>query len=209
MLVTLNDLDRFSVKYDIAPRAKHVFNMFRMIYPDHVKVVFIGQSPYPGTCPISGTQYSFGPAFMTAPKCKTVPPTLRNVVLEVCRDMKKNPTISPNEMLLNWVDQGVMLLNSSLTLGQSCPKYLVDHSMLWNEIMIHIVSTISKQLNPVFVLIGKDAWKFFDVIDSPDVIQVSHPVAKNETATPWMGSGVFSKVSRMMVNREKAPIKWL
>lgn len=217
MNVALSDLNSFAGKYDILPNKNDIFNMFRMIRPSHVKVVFVGQSPYPGLCPITNIPYAFGPAFLPNPKCVTTPMTLKNIIREVYRDVSQPGDTtrcnnkSPSEILTNWIKQGVLLLNASLTLGVNCPKYLEDHSVLWEEVLRDILSTISKELDPVFVFVGKEAWKFENcVVSQKYVIKVSHPVARRDTSTPWIGSNVFSNVSRLLATEKKvAPIDWL
>ena len=210
MLLALNDVDRFAKRYGILPHPKNVFNMFRMIRPSEVKVVIVGQSPYPGRCPLTHIAYAFGTAFLPSPGCVTVPATLRNVITEVSRDMCKKPTKSSSETLLDWIEQGVMLLNASMTLGTDCPSYLEDHSLLWEEPMRNVLSIISRMCDPVFVFVGKESWKFENcILHSERTVKVSHPVARKETSTPWMGSGVFSRVSDMLIEQEKMPIRWL
>lgn len=209
LLLAIDDVDRFAKKYEILPHPRNVFNMFRMIRPSEVKVVVVGLSPYPGCCPLTHIAYAFGTAFLPAPGCITVPATLRNIIAEASRDLCKKPTKSSSETLLDWIEQGVMLLNASLTLGVNCPRYLEDHSMLWEETMRNILSVISRLHDPVFMLVGKESWKFESCIcDSDRTIKVSHPVARKETSTPWMGSGVFSRISDMLIEREKMPIRW-
>ena len=211
LCVTLNDIDNFASKYTILPNKCDIFNMFRMLRPEDVRVVLVGQSPYPGHCPATGMPYACGPAFLPAPGCTTTPVTLRNMVAEVCRDFgKTRPSKPPRDMLIDWINQGVMLLNSSLTIGANCPKYLEDHSIAWQEVVQNLIEGMSST-NPdtVFVLIGKDAWKFESCIGSDKLIKVSHPVARGDTATPWMGSRVFSRVSNMMIDMDMAPIRWL
>lgn len=211
MLHALDDIDTFIDKYTIVPTKSDIFNMFRMLRPEKVRVVMVAQSPYPGYCPATRTQYACGPAFVPAHGCVTTPATLRNIVAEVCRDMSASSLqCNPRDMLLDWVGQGVLLLNSSLTLGVGCPKYLEDHSVLWEEPMRAILTSIADVVHPVFVLVGKDAWKYENCLTR--VVKVSHPVASNYrkdvVSFPWIGSSVFSQVSRMMIENGDVPIKW-
>ncbi len=208
MLQVLEIITNFSEKYTIIPAREDIFNMFRMVYPIQVKVVIVAQSPYPGKCPSTRIPYACGPAILPSAGCATTPATLRNVMSEMCRDLSKPACRTPRDTLLSWIEQGVMLLNSSLTLGQDCPKYLEDHSVVWEEIMRDVLSVIQQKSDPVFVFMGKDAWKFETSVGTGRVIKVSHPVARTDTNTPWSGSGVFSSVSNMMVDMETVPIKW-
>lgn len=212
MNIALDDINKFSENYCVIPEKNNIFNMFRMIYPSQVKVVMVGQSPYPGYCPVTHVPYAFGPAFLPNPECVSTPMTLKKIILEVYRDLYGSYTASlghPNKILINWINQGVMLLNASFTIGKDCPKYLEDHSLLWAEVVRNILSTISKELNPVFVLIGKEAWNLEECILSSPRILVSHPVARKDTSTPWEGSNVFSRISQMLKDKQVEPIKWL
>lgn len=208
MAIVLQDIILFQKQYEICPTSKDIFNIFRMIYPDDVRVVIIGQSPYPNKCTITNVSYACGPAFLPHPKCVTTPVTLRSIIAEVQRDMSTQLTQTPHELLLSWIQQGVLLLNASLTCGINCPEYLMDHSISWIEVMTDIITLISKIINPIFLLVGQQAWKFESCILSP-YIKVSHPVSRVETSTPWNNSSVFSQISNMMLERGEVPIKWI
>lgn len=198
LLNTLETIVHFTRKYRIMPKEEQVFEGFRLVPPAKVRVVFIGQSPYPGICSKTGIPFSCGPAFLPSEGCATEPMTLRIMMSELCRDLglKRLPA-SPRTLLMNWMSQGVMLLNASLTLGTGCPKHLQDHGVLWEEFMRDAISHIVDCCNcPVFVLIGREAWKFEDCVKKCITIKVSHPVARGgRSSLPWMGSGVFSRVS--------------
>ena len=216
--VNMLDMDRlhtvltvlrgFRQQYEIVPLPKHVFKMFGMISPNMVKVVFIGQSPYPGICYATGVPYACGPAFMPNPLCATTPVTLRKILAELCRDLGiQTLMVPPTELLDDWVKQGVMLLNASLTLGAGgCPRHLEDHSVLWKEVICTLVQNLSLHCSPIFVLIGKHAWELERCIAAGcPVVKVYHPAARNDM---FMGCGVFSKVSKAMVERGDVPIRW-
>ena len=198
MYQVLQDIDRWP--YTICPCKPDIFNAFRMLYPHEVRVVMVAQSPYLGYCPATQIPYACGPAFVPAPGCATTPATLSSVMLEVSKSMSK----PPRDVLFSWIEQGILLLNASLTVGKNCPKYLEDHSVLWEEVMRDILSRVSSEFNPIFVLIGKDAWKFESCVQT--VIKVSHPVAKKDTSTPWKGSCVFSDVCDLMIEKGEMPI---
>lgn len=223
------NVKEFNKKFCVLPRPCQIFKMFEMIHPYEVRVVFIGQSPYPGVCPATGVHYACGPAFLPDSRCKTTPVTLQQIGMELCRDMQvaKLPMPLPS-LLLHWISQGVMLLNACLTIGvgsssrnrslrfpnvkTDCPKYLEDHSVLWEDIMHKIVHRLSNDFsrNLVFVLIGQSAWKFEkDISGTGKVIKTSHPAAKSVTAFPFVGSGVFSAVSRALGDMGETPVSWL
>lgn len=198
MCQVLQDIDKWP--YTICPCKPDIFNAFRMLYPHEVRVVMVAQSPYHGYCPATQIPYACGPAFVPAPGCATTPATLSSVMLEVSKSMSK----PPRDVLFSWIEQGILLLNASLTVGKNCPKYLEDHSVLWEEVMRDILSRVSSEFNPIFVLIGKDAWKFESCVQT--VIKVSHPDAKKDTFTPWKGSCVFSDVCDLMIEKGEMPI---
>lgn len=187
MLQILIDLDIFAKKYTVVPSQCKIFEAFRTLRPCEVKVVMVAHEPYQGYCPSTGLPYACGLAFMPGQGCTTTPATLKNVVSELCRDLSKKITKSPRDMLFDWIRQGVLLLNSSLTLGKGCPQYLEDHSVMWEEVMCDILIKIYHVCNPVFVLIGKHSWEFEMSIPSCRVIKVSHPLASNNTAAQQYG----------------------
>lgn len=192
MRFLLSDLESFEQHYNILPSSHHVFNMFRMISPRNVKVVIIGDSPYSGKCNITNVSYACGPAFLPHPACVSTPNTLRQIMLELSNDLSTEITQSPYEIILSWIKQGVLLLNSSLTVGVNCPQHLVDHSLLWNEVLVDLVQQVSGTFDPVFLLIGKASWKYESFITSPCI-------------KAWE----FTHVSMIMKNRDQIPIAWL
>ena len=210
-----NNVKKFSKTYSMLPRPCQILKMFEMIRPCEVRVVFLGESPYPGVCPATGVPYACGPAFLPDSRCKTTPLTLQQIGKELCRDMQVVKLPMPlTSLLLHWISQGVMLLNVSLTIGvgPTCPRYLEDHSVLWENIMHKIIHRLSNDLsrNLVFVLIGQSAWKFEeDISCNCTVIKTSHPVARNATLLPFLGSGVFSAVSRALYNMGETSVSWL
>lgn len=230
MLQILIDLDIFAEKYTVVPSQCKIFEAFRTLRPCEVKVVMVAHEPYQDVCPSTGLPYACGIAFMPGSGCTTTPATLKNVVSELCRDLSKKITKSPRDMLFDWIRQGVLLLNSSLTLGKGCPKYLEDHSVMWEEVMCDILIKIYHVCNPIFVLIGKNSWEFEMSIPSCRVIKVSHPLTKNVTSSKqsssavnkavkndstdsgkvadWSGSSVFSSISNMMIENGDAPVKF-
>jgi uracil DNA glycosylase len=213
--IALADLEAFSGRYVVLPKLENVFDIFRMVMPEDTRVVIVAQSPYPGSCPTTGIPYACGPAFLPARGCATTPVTLKRVMQEACRGSTNKPNKPPRDMLLDWIDQGVVLLNSSMTIGKECPKHLEDHSIVWQEIMHEIIRSISDKIDPVFLLVGRDAWKFEgDILPcvatgKHRVIKVSHPVAIKDTSTPWLGSGVFDRVSGMLIENGEMPIVWV
>lgn len=209
--IILDVIILFKKKYKVLPKLCNVFKMFRMIHPNNVRVVMIGQSPYPSVCRVTGIPYAYGPAFLPNPMCATTPLTLQHIGIELCRDLKINKIPKNISTLINnWIKQGVMLLNASMTLGVNCPTYLENHYVLWEELMRKIIFKLSTELahSPIFVLIGKEAWKFQDCI-STHVIKVSHPVSRGKASIPWIGSGIFTKINKILIEKNEKPIMWI
>src|SRR4051812_4037712 len=99
------------------------FKMFEILPFNSIKVVIVGESPYPGKCPISDIYYAYGPAFMIPDQCFTCPQSLKTLFKELKSDIlniNKDITMSLNDikrMVKGWVNQGVFLTNVSLTIG--------------------------------------------------------------------------------------------
>lgn len=141
----------------IAPDAGKVFHAFRAIQPEDVKVVILSQDPYP-----DGN--ATGLAFANDPSrkgFKRLSPSLRVIrdsVLSLA-DSDDLPIFDPT--LENWAKQGVLLLNSALTVKVNQPG---SHLEAWKPFTERALAGVSALTNACFLLFGKVAWSFKDCI---------------------------------------------
>jgi uracil-DNA glycosylase len=184
----------------IYPEENRIFYIFNNCKIDNIKVVILGQDPYH-----SNENQANGMAFSVGNDTST-PPSLRNIHKEL---LSCYPDTKIENDLTKWVDQGVFLLNTSLTVVQNKPA---SHILLWNEFTKHIVSLISQKSNIVFCLWGKNAEKIKDYIDTNTnfIIKCSHPspLSAYKTHEPFLGSNVFKKINEKLVELNKDPINW-
>lgn len=183
----------------IFPPAKLIFNALDSLPVDQVKVVILGQDPYHGPGQAHGLSFS-------VPAGVKPPPSLINIYKELQTDLGIKKSDSGN--LINWVNQGVLLLNSTLTVraGQAGSHQNKGWENLTDTI-IHKLAESKKNL--VFILWGNYAQKKGSFIDTSKhlVIKSAHP-SPLSAYNGFFGSNPFSKTNNYLTSIGKAPINW-
>lgn len=157
----LDELEDVGDNIPIYPPKHLVFNTFHLTPPSKLKVVILGQDPYINHGEAMGLAFS-------VPDGKKIPPSLRNI-------FKKLNKTSKNGDLSTWASQGVLLLNSSLTVKA---KQSNSHSSQWKQITDSIIKYISDNFtNIIFILWGGNALKKQKYIDDKKhyILISSHP----------------------------------
>jgi len=165
----------------IEPRPDRVFHCFHDIQPQDVKAVILGQDPYPDG---SAT----GLAFANDPSrrgFRDLSPSLK-VVKNSILSLDSSPescTFDPT--LESWRRQGILLLNSALTVRRGVPG---SHTLAWKPFVDRVITGLSSETNCCFILLGKVAWSFKGDIFSPErgVFLEYHPAyyARNGIQMP-------------------------
>ena len=182
----------------IFPPKEKVFNALNLSNPENVKVVIIGQDPY----------HTYGQADGLAFSCHngTPQPSLRNIFKEINADL--GLTMSTSTDLTPWAKQGVMLLNTSLTVIEHLPA---SHSnKLWHTFTTEIVKIMNEQNQPiVFMLWGNHAKSFLPLLNNPNhlVLQSAHP-SPFSAHSGFFGCKHFSKCNRFLTEHNLTPIDW-
>lgn len=185
-------------KFIVYPDKKNVFNALALP-PDKVKVVIIGQDPY--HAPGQAHGYSF-----SVPEGVSLPPSLVNIFKELKSDTGIDRGL--NGDLTGWVKQGVMLLNSVLTVRQGQPGSHANKG--WEIFTDHVIKTVQRHSkNVVFVLWGAYAKKKQILIDSSRhfVIKGSHP-SPLSAHHGFFGGRYFSRINTLLSEKGKIPIDW-
>lgn len=186
---------------DIRPVRGLWYEALRRVSAQDVSVVILGQDPYHGED--KGIKQAHGLAF-SVPEGVRPPPSLRNILTEVQADTGGKSSVTGN--LSAWSEQGVLLLNASLTTrgGQAGA-----HRKLWIPFTLSLLRYLGRQPKPiVFILWGADAQKHRDLIAAHHiVIQSAHP-SPLSSHRGFFGSKPFS-LSNAALNKMGRPvIRW-
>ena len=163
--------------------------------PEDVKVVIVGQDPYPNY------KHAMGLAFSVPAEIKVLPASLKNIYKELEADLG---IVRENGDLSSWIDQGVLLLNMSLTV---LPNETGSHSKIgWQDITDQIIRHAANR-GAVAVLWGREAQLVSKYFDKQDQFIAPHP-SPLSVYRGFYGSKPFSNVNRRLVEKGLAPIKW-
>ena len=192
------------VRHDYAagkvyPPASRIFAAFDASPFDKTKVVIIGQDPYHGPGQANGLAFSVNPGL-------PFPPSLRNILTEVSTDT--GAPIPESGDLSRWAEQGVLLLNTSLTVREGAPK---SHSGIgWENLTDAAVRALSdKREGLVFLLWGSDAIRKGSYIDRSKHLVLTSPHPSPLSAyRGFFGNHHFSKANEWLQSHGETPIKW-
>lgn len=191
----------------VYPPADKIFNALELTPLENVKCVIIGQDPYHGKGQANGL------AFSVNDDCE-IPPSLQNIYKEIRNEYKipdLNTSIYPkNGNLENWAKQGVLLLNSSLTVLEGRPN---SHSNIgWQYFTDAIIRIVNEKTRPVvFMLWGNNAKSITDRITFNSyhlVLTTSHP-SPYSVNRGFNDCGHFKKCNNFLIKNKIQPINWI
>ena len=198
-------IDAGAVIYPSTP-----FKALELTPLNQVRVVILGQDPYHGAGQAQGL------AFSVAPGVK-VPPSLRNMFKEIGRE-SGNLTISnlKEGSLVRWAKQGVLLLNTCLTVEDGLPA---SHAKLgWERLTDALISLVAKHnKNVVFMLWGAHAQAKQTLLQTPEslanqhmVLRANHPspLSAMRPPAPFTGCGHFGLANAFLIKQGLPPINW-
>ena len=163
--------------------------------PEDVKVVIVGQDPYPNS------KHAMGLAFSVPAEIKVLPASLKNIYKELEADLG---VVRENGDLTSWINQGVLLLNMSLTV---LPNETGSHSKIgWQDITGQIIRHVAK-CGALAVLWGREAQLVSKYFDKQDQFIAPHP-SPLSVYRGFYGSKPFSNVNRRLKEKGLMPIKW-
>jgi len=183
----------------IYPRGDLIFNALNSTPLDQVKVVILGQDPYHGPGQAHGLSFS-------VPEGVRVPPSLINIYKELKADLQIE--IPEHGNLQCWADQGVLLLNSVLTVRESMAAS--HQGKGWERFTDSVIKTVSQQgQNVVFMLWGGYAKKKGQVIDANShlVLHAPHP-SPLSAHRGFLGCKHFSMANQYLQSHGKPQIDW-
>jgi uracil-DNA glycosylase len=175
------------------------FEALKYFNPADTKVVILGQDPYHRAGQAHGLSFS-------VPLGQSFPPSLRNIFKELKSDLNLDAPFSGN--LRPWAQQGVLLLNSSLSVADGQPGAHLDWG--WQKFTDHLIQKLEEaHPNIVFILWGKFAQhkKNLIPIDTHAVIESAHP-SPFSAHRGFFGSKPFSKCNELLESFSRSPIQW-
>lgn len=196
LLLFLEDEYKKDVVY---PAKEDIFCALNTTPYQDVKVVILGQDPYHGPNQAHGMSFSVKPGV-------PVPPSLRNIFKELNADL--GYPIPNHGYLMKWAEQGVLLLNTVLTVKQG--KANSHKGKGWETFTDKVIEKLNERENPVtFVLWGQPAQKKRKLID-----ESKHPILTSVHPSPlsahrgFFGSKPFSKMNQLLREMGKEEINW-
>ncbi len=183
----------------IYPKGDLIFNAFNTTPLNNVKVVILGQDPYHGPNQAHGLCFSVLPGV-------PVPPSLKNIYKEI--ESELGITMPAHGCLQAWAEQGVLLLNATLTVEQA--KAGSHQGKGWETFTDRAIQVVNDQCDDiVFLLWGSYAQKKGQLIDTK-----KHHVLKSPHPSPlsahrgFLGNNHFSLTNQWLTSKGKAPINW-
>lgn len=192
-------VDQAYASSTIYPAASDIFTALRLTPYANVKVVIFGQDPY------HGPNQAHGLAFSVDKQVK-IPPSLRNIYKEMADDL--GVAVPAHGNLSEWAEQGVLLLNTALTVEAG--KANSHRGLGWEKLVEEIVGQLNQHPEPiVFILWGASARDYKQLIDltKHTTIEAPHP-SPLSAYRGFFGSKPFSQTNQLLESLGREPIDW-
>lgn len=184
--------------HQVFPEPKNIFNAFNLCPLPDVKVVIIGQDPYhePGQ--------AHGLCFSVLPPTP-VPPSLVNIYREIESDLGR-PSATHGD-LTAWARQGVLLLNSTLTVAAHRAASHAGHG--WEQFTDAVIRAVAHRDNIVYMLWGASAQRKAEFVDPARnlILKSAHP-SPLSAYRGFFGNHHFSRANQYLIQHGKTPIEW-
>lgn len=182
-------------KYKVYPPRENIFNALNLTPFKNVKVVIFGQDPYHGVNQANGLCFS-------VPKNQKLPPSLKNIYKELEDDLNIK---KENGDLSSWAKEGVLLLNTVLTVRESSANSHKNKG--WEKLIISIIDKLNNKENIVYILWGKNAISLEKYITNGHIIKSVHP-SPLSSYRGFFGSKPFSKTNDFLKKCGISEIDW-
>jgi uracil-DNA glycosylase len=195
-----DEIDKRYETSNVFPEKQNIFKAFTLTSLDNLKVVILGQDPYHGFGQAQGLSFS------TPANIKN-PPSMVNILKEINDDLQKKSFCEDGD-LTPWAKDGVLLLNTILTVEESKPKS--HHNLGWEIFTDNIIRYINDNCqNIVFILWGSPAIAKTKLIDTKKhhILSSPHP-SPLSSYRGFFGCKHFSKTNEILRNLGKEEINW-
>ena len=186
-------LELYNLREDgkrFTPPLKQVFRAFEECPVENLRVIMIGQDPYPQIGVADGLAFSCG-------NTKKPQPSLKNIFEAVETTVYQEWPTHQDPDLTRWANQGVLLLNRALT----CEIDKVgSHYDIWNDLLMYVLDMLNfTNSGLIFVLLGAKAQELENIIGPNHyIIKASHPASAAYTKTTWDCNDLFNKVNEII-----------
>ena len=182
----------------VYPPVDSIYNAFQLCTYSDTKVVILGQDPYHQKDVANGLAFAVS-------RGKKIPPSLRSIYKEISDDI--GSIIYSSGDLEGWAKQGVLLLNSCLTVEDSKPRS--HQSIGWGQLTDNIVKLLNLKGGIVFILWGADSISKRSLIDENInlVLTAPHP-SPLSSYRGFFGSKHFSMANKYLISKNQKPIQW-
>lgn len=187
----------------ICPTQNNVFKAFELCSYDDLKIVMLGQDPYPQKDIATGIL--FGNSF-------DIPVDKLSPSLEIIKEAVINFEIPHNNIIFDhslesWAKQGILMINSALTVEMN---KVGSHTMLWRPFISSLLKNLSiNNTGIIYVLFGKQAQTFSPYINKEfnSVLEIEHPAyfARTNTKMPHL---LFKEIDKLLIDKYGIPIEW-
>ncbi len=194
------EIDKRYETTTVFPPKNKIFNAFSKTPINNLKVVILGQDPYHGIGQAQGLSFS-------TPKQIQNPPSMQNILKEIKEDLQRDSFCLDGD-LIPWAKQGVLLLNTILTVEQAKPKS--HHNLGWEIFTDNIIKYISANCEDViFLLWGSPSISKSKLIDTSKhyILTAPHP-SPLSAYRGFFGCRHFSKANKILETVGKTPINW-
>ncbi|WP_206790787.1 uracil-DNA glycosylase [Amycolatopsis sp. MtRt-6] len=179
------------------PAGEHVLRAFKQPFHD-VRVLIVGQDPYPTP------GHAVGLSFSVAPDVRPIPKSLVNIYKEYCDDL--GHPLPANGDLTPWAEQGVLLLNRSLTVQPG--KSNSHQGKGWEAVTEQAIKALAARPEPmVAILWGRNARNLRPMLGEVPCIESAHP-SPLSAHNGFFGSRPFSRANQLLEQQGAAPVDW-
>ena len=177
------------------PKFKDVMNAFIHCPYDKLKVIFVGQDPYPQQDVADGISFSCSKTMKEQPSLRFIFNYLES----------KDPNYNRDPNLKRWAEQGVLMLNTAMTvqIGK-----IGSHYNIWIPWTRYLFTELNKRNDLQIVLLGKKAEAWELSLMNNTIYKVSHPAAAAYKGGKWDAKDVFNKINEELANQDKSLIMW-
>jgi uracil-DNA glycosylase len=184
------------------PPLKQVFRAFEECPHDKLKVIIIGQDPYPHFGVADGLAFSCSNTMKSQPSIRIIFEALNETVFG-------GLPVENNVDLTRWANQGVLLLNSALTCQIDKPG---SHTAIWKDFVAYTMDILNyTDSGLIFVLMGKQAQELEGLIGEHHyIIKTAHPASAGYSGTKWDCQNMFNEINKIIIgqNGYDYAIKW-